>query len=133
MADYIAQSRSNYFKVKDIVEFKLWLESISSDLEFISNERGVGFLIYSPIPSITWDEKSQEYIEFDFHKALAKHLQVGEVAITMEVGYEKIRYLIGVAVAVNHRGKVVYINLDEIYDKAKKVFKGCHKITNATY
>ena len=57
--------------------------------------------------------------EIDFYAELAKHLQNGWVAIVMEVGAEKLRYVTGYAVAVNHNGKCCDVSIDRIYQLAR--------------
>lgn len=66
-------------------------------------------------PSHRRDEESGEYEDFDFLLELADHLQEGEVAILMEAGAEKLRYIIGVANAINHKGEMLQVNLAHIY------------------
>ena len=56
-------------------------------------------------------------MEIDFHCELSEHLAEDAVAILMEVGYERIRYVIGFAVAVNSDGDVLAISTDDIYSK----------------
>jgi hypothetical protein len=52
----------------------------------------------------------------------------------MEIGAEKLRYLTGVAIAVNHKGRVVEVTLSDIYRKAARSFRIAEgEITEATY
>jgi hypothetical protein len=52
----------------------------------------------------------------------------------MEIGAEKLRYLTGVAIAVNHKGRVVELTLGDIYRKASRIFRVAEsEITQATY
>ena len=60
--------------------------------------------------------------EIDFLKELSTHLVEGEVAVVMETGAEKLRYLIGYAAAVNHKGETVDVALTDIYRKARETF-----------
>jgi hypothetical protein len=41
----------------------------------------------------------------------------------MEIGAEKLRYLIGVVIAVNNKGRVVELTLIDIYRKASRAFR----------
>jgi molybdopterin biosynthesis enzyme len=59
-----------------------------------------------------------------------KHLHDEDVAVLMEAGAEKLRYVSGWAVAVNSKGDLVEIGLSDIYEKAKHLGKN---ITQATY
>jgi hypothetical protein len=65
---------------------------------------------------------------------LAQHLPKGQIAVLMEIGAEKLRYLTGVAIAVNHKGRVVELTLSDIYRKASRIFRVAEsEITQATY
>jgi hypothetical protein len=65
----------------------------------------------------------EEDKEFDLTAELAEHLSKGQVAILMEVGAEKQRYLTGEAIAVNSKGRVVFLSLGDIYRKAAREFR----------
>jgi len=126
MADYLASMRSNYFKVKDGGKFRAFcgkygLEVIEEKSEDNANITLFGFLCDGPIPTGYTNAKG-DYVEADFTRALSRHLVEGEVAVLMEVGQEKMRYLIGFACAVNWRGKLISVSLNEIYAKARKLF-----------
>ena len=127
MANYYGNSRSNYFKVKDVDKFKEFLNSMY-DMEFIDDSNGrVGFLVTGEggsIPCEIWDKEADEYVELDFDKMLAQHLQDGEVAIYQEVGAEKLRYLVGYSVAVNSKGETAMVNINDIYSIAKEKLGG---------
>jgi hypothetical protein len=61
-------------------------------------------------------------IEFDDAvKLLATHLEEGWVAILQEVGAEKLRYITGFTLAVNHKGETESINIGNIYRKAESL------------
>lgn len=64
---------------------------------------------------------------------LAEHLQDDSVAVLMEAGAEKLRYVAGWAAAVNAKGEVVEIGLHAIYDMAKQKFGDDVEITVAEY
>jgi hypothetical protein len=126
MATYIASARSNYFKVKDAALFQKFcrqygLEIIEPSPDAKNEERRYGFLIYDSLPAGRSDD-SDGWIPTDFIQELAEQLAPGEVAVVMEVGSEKMRYLNGYACAVNSRGKTVELNLNQIYQQAKQRF-----------
>lgn len=54
----------------------------------------------------------------NIEELVSRHLIAGDVAVFMEAGAEKFRYVGGAAVAVNSHGETVSVNLDDIYDKA---------------
>ena len=126
MANYHASARSNYFKVKDVTKFKQFCEDL--DMTFIENTEGaVGFLCEETqegsIPThkrVVNQEESDfdDWEEVDFDHELSKHLENGEIAVYMEVGHEKFRYLVGAAVAVNSHGETCEISINDIYQKA---------------
>ena len=72
--------------------------------------------------------------EIDLVAELAQHLPKGQIAVLMEIGAEKLRYLTGVAIAVNHKGRVVELTLGDIYRKSSRAFRVAEsEITQATY
>lgn len=135
MANYYGNSRSNYFKVKNKENFEEFIDSIEG-LELINdNENRVGFLVVNEsgsIPCERYNEENDEYVDIDFNQELAQHLQDGEVAIYQEVGAEKLRYLVGYSVAVNSKGEVATVNINDIYRIAQEELGG-QDITTCEY
>lgn len=122
MADWYGQSRSNYFSVKNLNKFKAFCDKFN--LEFIAKGGKAGFISneeFGRIPDGYFDEKKDDFVDVDFTLELSKHLVSGEVAIYMECGAEKHRYLTGYACAVNSKGENLSVGLHEIYKKAKKL------------
>jgi len=124
MADYIAQTRSNYFRVKHPGNFRRFCSRYG--LSVINNtEKGkdcrFGFMMDEPIPTGRWNKRG-ERIETDFLKELSCHLMPKEVAVVVEIGSEKMRYLNGYACAVNWEGKRIQVALSDIYRWAKETF-----------
>lgn len=70
-------------------------------------------------PSLRDGDETDEEEEIDVFQGVAAHLQEGSVAIFIEVGAEKLRYLTGHAIAVNSKGQTAEVRLSEIYDLAK--------------
>ena len=126
MANFYGTARTNYFKVKDEEKFKEFVNSMP-DLHLIEDGEGrFGFYSESPdsgcFPSSYWDDETDEDIDIDIVGETAEHLAEGEVAIFMEAGAEKCRYINGWATAVNHTGEYVNISLMDIYKLAKEKF-----------
>ena len=123
MANYYAYARSNYFRVKDLSAFEALCRKW--DLEKIAKEDGrVGFLVNSECglnTSYHYDPETGEDVEANFEQELASHLAPGEVAVFMQIGWEKLRYLTGWAWAVNHEGKLVTCDIAEIYELAQEL------------
>jgi hypothetical protein len=131
MADWSGTARSNYFEVKDFAAFKTWLEShslslLEDDAEPSKPSTKVGFTAantdHGAWPSSIWNEETDEYEEFDLVSELWQHLVEGQVAVLMEVGSERYRYVTGQAIAVRWDGRVVHLSLNDIYEKAAREF-----------
>jgi hypothetical protein len=125
MSVYISQSRSNYFHVRSPRNFRRFCSRYGLEL-IRDGPRGQltkrhGFVAHEAIPTGHADAKG-EWIETDFIGELAQQLARGEVAIVMEAGSEKMRYLIGYACAVNWKGERIQVALTDIYRRAKQTF-----------
>ena len=125
MANWYGSARSNYFRVKDADVFSQWARR--RGLGVFKSERGPDILAIHPGDSTdsggwpSYDMEKEE--EFELEAELAQHLAPGQVAILLEVGTEKLRYLTGQAIAVNAKGRVVDVALGEIYRKAARAFR----------
>ena len=70
----------------------------------------------------------------DMSRAISCYLQPGQVAVLMETGAEKSRYVIGAACAVDSSGDEVFLTLNDIYATAAKKFGVSRdSITRAEY
>jgi len=135
MANYYATARSNYFAVKDPPAFEnwcrehnlnFWTQDSASQLYAIVPDDGDA----SGWPNTKWNEAKDEWEEFDFFKELSAHLDFDYVAVLEEAGAEARRYISAYAVAVNAKGEVSTVRLDDIYEKAKQMGK---IVTDAAY
>ena len=135
MANYYASCRSNYFAVKDEAAFREWANTMPDiEMHFNSekfcllgdNADGAGW------PSYRYVEEG-ENDELDLEGELSQHLAEGEVAVLMEVGAEKLRYLVGYATAVSWTGETTTVSLDDIYERAVDRFTGCNPISDCSY
>ena len=135
MANYYESSRSNYAKVKDKEAFRAFLERFGGAVEMIEDDKGrVGFLAQEGIPfTYMPDDSGSEPEEVDFVSELAGHLADHEVMIVMGTGYEKMRYLVGYAVAINNKKERREIDLAQIYEMAKQLTRKPKRITRAEY
>jgi hypothetical protein len=135
MANWYGSSRSNYFCVKDCEAFCQWAESRGLGV-FRSESNPGHFAIHSgDNDSGSWPSYDLETdSEMDLTTELAQHLPKGQIAVLMEIGAEKLRYLTGVAIAVNYKGRVAVVSLDDIYRKAAHTFRiQENEITQAAY
>lgn len=141
MANYYATARSNYFAVKDEMTFRQWAEftglNVLEPTHANVTANGIRRFAITPDngdengwPSERENAESGEFDEVDVSAELAAYLRDGEVAILMEVGSEKLRYLCGYATAVNSAGKSVHMSLEGIYARARKLGPN---ITRAEY
>lgn len=136
MANYIASCRTNYFKVKDSEAF---IEEMSKVPNIAVTEEAKGFIILGEDPdgagwpSFGYDDETEEEYEIDLPDLVAEHLADGEVAIFMESGAEKLRYIIGQALAINNKGEYRVIGLDDIYTLAQDLTDRPKDITVAEY
>jgi hypothetical protein len=136
MASWYGTARSNYFRVKDKDAFLKWADG--RGLGVFKNEESRGlFAIYGgeSTGDGSWPSYDVEAdTEIDLVAELAEHLPKGQIAVLMEIGAEKMRYLTGVAIAVNHRGRVVELTLRDIYRKASRAFRVAEsEISQASY
>ena len=135
MSNYISTARSNYFKVKDLEEFKDFCDRFGGTVELGSagtNKEGKHCVIFHDgIPSDVYDEQLEEQVDLDILQEIAKHLPVGEVAILMECGLEGQRSINGYAMAVNSKGEFRDVGIDSIYKMAEELTILKHSITRA--
>lgn len=130
MANYYASTRSNYFRVKDRDAFadfcaRFFLLQYDGADETVMITADSGDCGGWPSYDMETDD------EVDFPRALSAHLVDGEVAVLMEAGHEKLRYLHGQSVAVNSAGDMRWVTLSDIYELAKELTD--KPITDASY
>ncbi len=137
MANYIPITRTNYFHITPGTEdaFIQWAEqyggTVWRDTEGRYALSGDNEAAWTRAASVDEDADPDEQI----HAAdeVATYLAPNEVAVFMEVGYEKLRYLYGQAIAVHADGRQVHVNLHDVYAKARDVFGTDAHMTEATY
>jgi hypothetical protein len=122
MANYESHYRSNYFRVKDPEAFETWAHKIGLPTWKETDGDGItrfGFgEVYGDLPSYylelgpndSTDESPDylaeaDYVEVDVVDELPQYLAENEVAIIQIIGWEKLRYLTGTAIAVHADGR----------------------------
>jgi hypothetical protein len=123
MANYEATARSNYFRVRDAKAFEEFVDSLG--VEAVPDSEGRYAILDrdgTGLPASRYSIEAGEWVDVDFVALLSEHLPDREVAILMEVGHEGSRYISGHAIALNNEGKVVQLNLSDIYGLALKEF-----------
>jgi hypothetical protein len=132
MANYEATTRSNYFRVKNRTAFKKWCSK--RGLEFwTKDDKKPGPFAISGNDGYWPSSDPETGDEIDIMTELAHHLDPRDIAIFFEVGYEKLRYLVGCATAVHPDGRSVSVNLNDIYERAKAEFGSQMSISEAEY
>src|SRR6185312_6909258 len=97
MANWYGSARSNYFRVKDTDAFLRWAER--RGLGIFKNDQAPDILAIHPGDTTdsggwpSYDLENEE--ELDLVSELAEHLAPGQIAILLEIGAEKLRYLTG--------------------------------------
>ena len=125
MANYYGAARTNYFTVRDANAFQAWADK--RGFRVITDKDGeVGILPGDASDDgtlNTWGEDSEtgDFEKVDILGEIASHLVKGSVAILMESGAEKLRYIVGRAEAINSDGKRREITLEQIYKQAAKL------------
>jgi hypothetical protein len=135
MANYYASARSNYFRVKDKALFLEECHAIQCNVvhEERDGKEYCALLFEEGIPSFTYNEDGFEEEDIDWREFFAKHLQEDSVAVLMESGAEKLRYIIGYAFAYNSEGDCLKIDLDDIYPKILETWGDAIETTSASY
>jgi hypothetical protein len=137
MSNYHATARSNYFKVKDLEAFNNWCRSL--EIEPIDgdpgdNKAGLVAMISDTPDGDGWPSsrvnENDEAVEVDLAAELSAHLEDGWVAVLMESGAEKCRYVSGWALAVNSKGETRHLSLQDIYELARQLRE---HVTEAEY
>ena len=123
MADWYGSARSNYFRVKDEPAFLAALEELDQGVEAGRNDKGQLTLLAANTdnggwPSSRYNEQTDDFDDFDIAEFVVPYLADGEVAIFLEVGAEKLRYVTGSATAVDNKGGRVRLRLGDIYEAA---------------
>lgn len=123
MANYISQTRSNYFAVKDEQAFREDIAKCNVELLTYNREDGqtlFGFMDDESGDGMdTWfawsaDDEDEDSTELTWGEFFQKHLADGWVAIITSIGHEKYRYLNGEATAYNNKGEEKFVSLDSI-------------------
>lgn len=140
MADYFPMVRTSYFKPKDAQTFssfckRLGLEKIEDTQD---GEKLVGFLISDGmgIPDCAYLEEPEECEDLGieaFFDELAEQLAPGWIVEVREIGYEKLRYFVGVTTIVRWDGEIYSLSLDEIEERVRKEWGQEFKLTACAY
>jgi hypothetical protein len=124
MADWCGHTRSSYLRVKDLAAFRARMEQlglgvVGENRDDTTRADGRVALLSTDVdqgvlPQGYYDEQHDELVDVDLVDEIAQHLADGEVAVLVECGAEELRYLTGVAIAVNNKGETRRVSLDDI-------------------
>lgn len=130
MANYYGFTRTNYFAVKDEEAFRKAIAScraaedkIQIFEDHVNGQKVFGFGCYSQLSGIpaTEDEDDCETDVDAFYDALQQILEDGHAVIITEVGYEKLRYLVGDCTIITSKG-IHFVSLrDTALSKAREL------------
>jgi len=137
MAEYLATTRTNYFRVTDEKRYQeLFAHLVADgDIEDFTEERdGVlyhGFGVYG---SINYEETEDFDYDFDiFLHELQKILPDDEAFIYIESGHEKLRYVDGCAVVVTSREIKNKCLISWTEDTVKELLGEDNTVTECSY
>lgn len=138
MANYYATTRSNYFRVKDAQGFERMCAELRLDYwtkAFAEHPGDIFYAISNTGDGSGWPDRMAENDDDaeDIEVVLTEHLDPRDVAILLEVGSEKLRYLVGYAVAIHATKPSVHLNISMIADKAREAFGDEVTITDPVY
>jgi hypothetical protein len=135
MANYEGASRTNYVQVKDEKAFLDWANKYG--LTTSKNAQGAFAIFpnpdYDDFPSTYYDEELEDDIDINFDAELQSHLVDGEIVVVVHVGHEKLRYLNGVAYAMDNTGRSVSVSLSDVYTKIREEWGKDKNVTNCSY
>ena len=126
MANFYGTARTNYFKVKSPEKFKEYVDTIPGAILISKKEDRAtlyGYYMdneYGTFPSSGRYADDDEEYDIDVVDDIVAYLAEGSVAVFMDCGAEKCRYLTGCAIAIDSKGESVMINLSDIYKMAEQ-------------
>lgn len=128
MANFVTHARTNYVTIKDPETFKkemeFWNIEVVADCDNTPN-----FVCLLPANGsengfdiVRFDEKTGDEKTFRFEEHVVPHMEQGQVLVAQSIGYEKLGYITGQAVAFTHDKPPVRVDISDIYKKAADAF-----------
>ena len=110
MADYEACWRTSWFRVGDVDAFKRALDSLEGEAEIDVQGDEVLLGGYGSMP-VRWEEREEgSEVEVPLVDLVSGHLAQGCQAEIVEIGHEKLRYLVACKMIVGSEGIVETID-----------------------
>ena len=107
MANFEGVMRTNYFHVKDAEAFVRFIDEVETDvgkLQLLKKGNVVGFGCYGEILGVKNPET--DVADYDaFLSQLQTHVVEGECIILIQIGHEKLNYVVGHATIFGCSGK----------------------------
>ena len=122
-------------RVKDEQAFKDFVEDFECELIHAKDGR-VGFICDSwdgATPYRCSEEEGEPVPLVNCEEEIGRHLCEGEVLVIEEVGSEKMRYLVGVSYAYNHKGECLYVNMASALREKVAAEWGALDVSDAAY
>lgn len=127
MANYYCSVRTNYFRVKDPNAFREFMQTVVASEDSVhvweetdrNGDPTFGFGCFGSVLGVATDgtDGDKEYEdEYDFEEfiyQLSEHVAPGDAVIMIEVGNEKLRYLVGNALIVTEN-QYEYLDLNKL-------------------
>jgi hypothetical protein len=140
MANYNPMIRTSYFKPRDAEAFEHFCRryGLVKIEDTQGGEKLVGFYVDNGegIPTYVCVEETDECEEVDpgaFLDELARHLAPEWAVEVREIGFEKMRYLVGVSTVVRWDGETHTLSLDEIEERVRKEWGDEFHLTTCAY
>ena len=131
MANYYGFTRTNYFAVKDEERFRQVVASCQASEEApevwektAEGQTLLAFGCYGSLSGFPCEDEEDCECDLDaFHNTLQQVVADGHAIIITEVGYEKLRYLVGDCTVITSQ-KIDYTNLRDVgLTKAQQLLK----------
>lgn len=104
MANYMGMMRTNYFKVNDVDAFNKLTDGLSAEDNITVEVTDGNTCFIGCYAPLEYEDEDGDYNMDSFYGQLSKLIVDGDAAIFMEVGNEKLRYLVGSAIIVTSKG-----------------------------
>ena len=105
MANYCSTTRTNYFHVKDPDKFRALMEDVVGvELWDETDDAGQPVFAFGSYGRIEGTDPYDDDAYDKFITALQEHVADDDAVIIIEVGNEKLRYLVGLALVVTSKG-----------------------------
>ena len=121
MANYTALCRSNYVQARDNNALSEFFSSFS-EMEILEKDGRLGFICHDGMPHREDEDGENRVSILALAKELGALMAEDEILVIKEIGSERLRYLIGGAIAIHSSGEFCSLSLCDIYKRASDAF-----------